>query len=228
MSDLAPVATEPLGVVELRRYTLHPGRRDELIELFEREFVDSQEAIGIRLLGLFRDLDHPDVFTWIRGFSDMPGRRRALEAFYDGPIWALHRDAANATMIDSDDVHLLRPVAGVADGISALPARDGVPRRYTVATVYLDDLDDLDDRRELIRQLRVPGWTQVMALETMPAANDFPRLPVHVRDVAVALLGADTPEASEIEPSDVTVRWRGRTRTTTLRRLGPTAQSRLR
>ena len=51
---------------------------------------------------------------------------------------------------------------------------------------------------------------------------------VHVRDVAVALLGADTPEASEIEPSDVTVRWRGRTRTTTLRRLGPTAQSRLR
>ncbi|RZL06943.1 MAG: NIPSNAP family protein, partial [Rubrivivax sp.] len=35
-------------IVELRRYTLHPGQRDTLIELFEREFVESQEALGMR------------------------------------------------------------------------------------------------------------------------------------------------------------------------------------
>jgi hypothetical protein len=28
-------------ITELRRYTLHPGRRDELIELFDREFVET-------------------------------------------------------------------------------------------------------------------------------------------------------------------------------------------
>jgi hypothetical protein len=33
-----------------------------------------------------------------------------LRAFYGGPVWAAHRDAANATMIDSDNVFLLRPV----------------------------------------------------------------------------------------------------------------------
>ena len=33
-------------IVELRRYTLHPGRRDTLIELFDREFV---ETIGNRI-----------------------------------------------------------------------------------------------------------------------------------------------------------------------------------
>ena len=34
-----PEAAEALSVLELRQYTLHPGRRDELIALFEREFV---------------------------------------------------------------------------------------------------------------------------------------------------------------------------------------------
>src|SRR5262249_43733820 len=35
------------SVVELRQYTLHPGRRDELVSLFERELVHGQEAAGI-------------------------------------------------------------------------------------------------------------------------------------------------------------------------------------
>jgi hypothetical protein len=31
-------------VVELRQYTLRPGQRDVLIDLFDRELVESQEA----------------------------------------------------------------------------------------------------------------------------------------------------------------------------------------
>src|ERR1041384_845291 len=95
-------------IVELRRYTLHPGRRDELIELFDREFVETQEAAGIAVLGQFRDLDRPEEFVWLRGFPDMPSRSAALRAFYGGPVWKKHSAAANATMIDSDDVLLLR------------------------------------------------------------------------------------------------------------------------
>ncbi|MEV0200227.1 NIPSNAP family protein [Nonomuraea sp. NPDC050691] len=97
-------------IYELRRYTLHPGRRDTLIELFEREFVESQEAAGIGVVGQFRDLDAPDIFCWMREFPDMEARRVALAAFYGGPVWKAHREAANATMIDSDDVLLLHPV----------------------------------------------------------------------------------------------------------------------
>src|SRR3546814_4941010 len=66
-------------VVELRQYTLHPGQRDVLIELFEREFIESQEATGIRVIGQFRDLDDPDRFVWLRGFADLPARARALD-----------------------------------------------------------------------------------------------------------------------------------------------------
>src|SRR4030095_3778261 len=97
------------SVLELRQYTLHPGRRDVLIELFDREFIESQEALAMTVVGQFRDLDEPNRFVWLRGFADMASRARALEGFYGGPVWKAHREAANATMIDSDNVLLLRP-----------------------------------------------------------------------------------------------------------------------
>jgi hypothetical protein len=95
-------------IVELRQYTLHEGRRDELIDVFDREFVETQEELGMAVLGQFRDLDRPDRFVWLRGFIDMPSRETGLTAFYTGPVWKEHGPAANATMLDSDDVLLLR------------------------------------------------------------------------------------------------------------------------
>src|SRR5215472_12889100 len=97
-------------VVELRQYTLHPGRRDDLIGLFERELIEPQEATGMAVVGQFRDTDDPDRFVWLRGFPDMETRAEALGRFYYGPVWKQHAAAANATMIDSDNVLLLRPV----------------------------------------------------------------------------------------------------------------------
>ncbi len=96
-------------ILELRQYTLYLGKRDQLIELFEREFIESQEALGVRLVGQFRDLDSADRFVWLRGFADMETRAEALQGFYGRPVWKAPRDAANETMIDSDNVLLLRP-----------------------------------------------------------------------------------------------------------------------
>jgi hypothetical protein len=97
-------------IVELRQYRLRSGQREVLIDLFDREFVESQEAAGMAIVGQFRDLDEPDRFVWIRGFADMPSRARALASFYGGPVWKAHSTQANATMIDTDNVLLLRPV----------------------------------------------------------------------------------------------------------------------
>ncbi|WP_329429075.1 NIPSNAP family protein [Streptosporangium sp. NBC_01495] len=115
-------------ILELRRYTLYPGRREDLITLFDREFVESQEAEGMRVVGQFRDMDDPGRFVWLRGFRDMESRAGALAAFYGGPVWKAHRDEANGTMIDSDDVLLLRPAApGAGFDLSGAvrPAADG-------------------------------------------------------------------------------------------------------
>lgn len=118
-----------MSIVEFRQYTLRPGARETLIELFEREFVTGQQAVGITVGGRFRDLDDPDRFVWLRAFPDMAHRRRALEAFYTGPVWREHRDVANATMIDSDDVLLLRgPGFELEPGLREVPATICHPR----------------------------------------------------------------------------------------------------
>src|ERR1700716_545124 len=83
-------------IVELRQYTLRPGKRDVLIDLFDREFVETQETVGMKIIGQFRDHDNPDRFVWVRGLPDMRSRAQALQDFCDRPVWKAHRESANA------------------------------------------------------------------------------------------------------------------------------------
>jgi NIPSNAP protein len=190
----------PCSVVELRQYTLHPGRRAELVELFERQFIEPQEEAGIRVLGQFEDLDRPERFVWFRGFEDMPRRREALATFYGGPVWEAHRDAANATMIDSDDVLLLRPVRPVGGfpGRGTPPPANPAPSRVLVRIFHrAPAAKDLLAfcRNEVAPVLEGTGATAIAWLETEHAPNDYPRLPVRESaDVVVSvsvLPGAD-------------------------------------
>src|SRR5207249_1037864 len=131
-------------IVELRQYTLHPGKRDGLIDLFDREFVESQEALGMKIIGQFREVDNPNRFVWLRGFRDMPSRAQALKDFYGGPVWKAHREAANATMIDSDNVLLLHPAtptSGFSFGNKERPraGANEARRGRIVATMYYFD-----------------------------------------------------------------------------------------
>jgi hypothetical protein len=57
------VAATHCGVLELRQYTLRPGRPEELIELFDTHLVEPQEEVGMHILGHFRDVDRPDRFA---------------------------------------------------------------------------------------------------------------------------------------------------------------------
>ncbi|SFB22532.1 NIPSNAP protein [Amycolatopsis marina] len=177
----------PDAVVELRQYTLRPGRRDDLVELFDREFLESQEAAGMRVIGQFRDLRDPDRFVWLRGFADMATRKSALSGFYGGPVWQANRTAANDTMIDSDDVLLLRPL-GDGSGFAELTARPPVgtaklPDSVVLATVYqLPGPVDAGFRgffeRRVAPVMSASGAVPVAAFETEPAENNFPALPV--------------------------------------------------
>jgi quinol monooxygenase YgiN len=184
----APAAGSCCPVVELRQYTLRPGRRDVLIELFDRELVDSQEATGMTIIGQFRDLGDPDRFVWFRGFQDMASRAAALQSFYGGPVWKAHREAANATMLDSDNVLLLRP-ARPASGF-ALAGRErgergarGDREEIVAVTIYSLDAPLIDDfiglfERDLAPVLTESGAAIEAALVTESSPNTFPSLPV--------------------------------------------------
>ncbi|MFD9903448.1 NIPSNAP family protein [Streptomyces sp. NPDC059063] len=191
-----------LSVIELRQYTLRPGRRDELVELFDRELLETQEETGMTVLGQFRDLDHPDRFVWLRGFRDMTTRHQALTAFYEGPVWARHGPQASATMVDSDDVLLLRP-ASAGSGFtlrpsdrSRTPARD----RFVSATVWFFR-PGRQDGVELIRDgllpvLRATGPAPLAVLTTETARNTFTRLPVRTGENAAVVLTSYPDESA--------------------------------
>lgn len=179
-----------LPLVELRRYTLHPGRRDEMISVFERRFLESQEELGVTVLGTFRDLDRPDQFVWMRGFPDMESRRRSLDAFYTGPVWKEHGPAVNPTMIDFNDVHLLKPAGpgpgtGLGPGPRPFPPLDADPPGTVIYVAFAE----------------VPDAFATFVTE--PAENTYPALPVHEDvDVTVSLTRTDPGgDAARLAPT---------------------------
>jgi NIPSNAP len=194
MAEQKPRAATVLlsSVVELRRYTLHPGKRDTLIDTFDRYLVETQEDTAMKVIGQFRDLDRPDHFVWLRGFDDMEARRRSLTAFYSSPVWAAHCDAANATMIDSDDVLLLRPawpgagfdLAGAARGPRDASTEAPSPDRSALLAVIHHVLPEREPEflsvfaSEAAPLLSGFGAPLIAAFVTEHAENTFPRLPV--------------------------------------------------
>ncbi len=192
-------------IVELRRYTLHAGRRDELIDLFDREFVETQEELGMAVLGQFRDLDRPDQFVWLRGFADMPSRRTALTAFYTGPVWAKHGPAANDTMLDFDNVLLLREIVAVP----VLDRSTANPDSVLHATIWYGNAPFPDPTHSPADTLAV--------FKTEYSANNFPRLPVREQEHALVWL---TRSPLPAEPPAAVV-------TTEHLRLSPTHRSTL-
>lgn len=176
-------------IVELRQYLLHHGQRETLIDLFDREFVETQEELGMAVLGQFRDLDRPDRFVWLRGFPDMASRRASLEAFYGGPVWKEHGPAANRTMIDSDDVLLLRT------GAVPTGPRTGSRSPFEILVHYRD--------RAWPADLTLDG--ALATLHTEYAENTFPRLPVRTGEhalVALARPGFRPPALDDVVRSD--------------------------
>ena len=178
-------------IVELRQYTMYPGKRDALISLFEEHFIESQEATGMRIAATFRDLGDPNRFVWVRGFADMRARQEALTAFYYGPVWQEHRNQANATLEDNDNVLLLHPAfagSGFAlDGL-ARPAL-GAPAggRLVVATIHYLREDALAGfaaafRRDMAPLLERRGARILAQYVSDKSKNTFARLPVREKE----------------------------------------------
>ena len=170
------------GILELRQYTLRAGQRDTLISIFERNFIESQNALGAHVIGSFRDLDDPDRFVWIRGFADMQARQKALQAFYGGPVWREHAKEANATMIDSGNVLLLRPAAPGRGFANPGAPSSGVGAMIGATIHYLGAVDATQFlsffQNAIAPELTASDVHPIACLVTEESANNFPRLPV--------------------------------------------------
>ena len=156
--------------------------------------------------GQFRDLDRPDRFVWLRGFPNMASRKRSLQAFYGGPVWKAHRQAANETMLDSSNALLLKPARPASGFRAPLPERPPVgattpPSSVVVATVYaletpVDEPFVVFFEAALKPALEGAGLPVSAYFQTEPSPNTFPALPVREGEhVFVWFSSAPTVEA---------------------------------
>lgn len=184
---LAAPAPDCCNILDLRQYITYPGTRDTLAHLFEERFIESQEAVGIKVVAQFRDLNDPDHFTWVRGFDSMEARKKALGDFYYGPLWHANRDAANATLYDNDNVLLLRPAApgtGFAYDAARRAALDSPPPgSFVVANIYYFAHEVTPEftrffDRDLLPLFERHGARVLARLVSEKSPNTFERLPV--------------------------------------------------
>ena len=118
----------------------------------------------------------------------MPSRAQALKDFYGGPLWKAHREAANATMIDSNNVLLLHP-ATPTSGFSLgnmerpRPGSNETRSELIVATIYYFDAPVDAGFVEFFEKTVKPaaigsGATVLAYFVTEHSENTFPALPV--------------------------------------------------
>ena len=200
-------------IVELRQYTLRGGQRDTLIALFEKNFIEPQNALGAHVIGTFRDLDDPDRFVWLRGFRDLATRPEALGGFYGSPTWQANRTAANATMLDSDNVLLLHPSAPAlgfgADRTVRTPTGGiiGATIHYLGPVTTAQFVQFFE--QSMLPRLKESGAQRIASFVTEESANNFPRLPVREHERAFIWFGRWASVSEEAASAARVAAWTG-------------------
>jgi hypothetical protein len=207
------------SVVELRQYTLHAGARETLIALFDGKLLVPQENACMHVIGQFRDLDDKRMFVWLRGFTDMPSRAESLETFYRGAVWREHRETANATMVDSDNVLLLRPAwAGAGLPHPSSPRPEAGTPAADAAQIHVIDIYPLTSAagEEVLGACAGPVQDRLRAQGLVPKAwyateespNTFPALPVREGEhVVVSVSAVERGDEAGQPPADLLSKW---------------------
>lgn len=177
----------------------------------------------------------------------MNERRLMLSAFYEGSIWCAHCDAAIATMIDSENVLLLRPTHDRSANSAVTNRRDtGSFGRdaLVVANIHYVDRSAIKDFTQFFEKtmdpvLKSTGAHVIAAFETDPTKNTFLKLPVRESETVLIWL-TSFRDARQFEDHVTALRrlpdWRKHARPDVLRqfsrkpevlKLAPTPRSQL-
>jgi len=99
-------------IVEVRRYRIKPGRREEFLKFFLTRAVPAQHAHGMKIMGPLVDVENPNAFVFLRGFPSLEARDQMKDAFYGGELWKNELESIAMPMVDSYDVVLTETVEG--------------------------------------------------------------------------------------------------------------------
>ena len=134
----------------------------------------------------------------------MDSRLAGLSGFYSGPAWLSHRDEANATMIDSDNVLLLR--AGTSSSGFELPGSRPCLGEDHKAGLILAVIEYLETPSEAVlalfqtqvkSKLERHGISPIAWFVTETSPNNFPALPVRSGEQVLVWFARFADEADE-------------------------------
>jgi NIPSNAP protein len=100
-------------IIEMRTYTTKPGCRERFLEVFCEKTVPAHVEIGMKLLGPFLSVEHPDTFFFMRGFPDLASREPMKARFYEGELWKSELENMLMPMIEKYEVVVVEDVDGL-------------------------------------------------------------------------------------------------------------------
>ena len=190
--------------LELRIYPV--SDQDRFLEYFEEHYLESQEVVGMRIWGQFRDLESETQFVWLRGYRSMEERLSGLKQFYTSPVWAeTGPEAVSMLTARASHVHFLEPVTK-ADGFAANWGRPPLLSESPVAAVgvliatVFPVRNDPSAVAEAVRSTFVPqieagGGTPLGLFRSSSESNNFPILPFIEDETVVVLFSSfESPE----------------------------------
>lgn len=99
-------------IVEIRRYTLKPGKREEFIAFFETKNRNALRDAGMKVFGPLRDLEDETKVHWMRAFATLEDRDRIKDSFYSGSVWSNDIEPLVMPLIEHYEASLTETTAG--------------------------------------------------------------------------------------------------------------------
>ena len=169
--------------LEFRVYPTQKGQRDPFLDYFEAQYLESQEAQGMRIWGQFKDLNHAENFVWMRGYRSMAERKEGLLSFYTGDHWQkTSPKLAQFLVAPPKHIHFLEPISPER-GFDHRHMRVDYPHDggVVVALFYRVEgaLAPLVEKiqNKVISSFTKAGGKELGLFRSSNEANNFPALP---------------------------------------------------
>lgn len=72
-----------MAIFEIRVYPINEGCMDEWVAYMDDTIAPYVAAKGVEVVGMFRGIEDPNLYTWIRRFEDDAARKAQSASIYD-------------------------------------------------------------------------------------------------------------------------------------------------
>ena len=110
----APAAEKEARIFELRTYTTHPGKLDDLHKRFRDHTCELFKKHGMEMIGYWTPADEPEsenTLIYILAFPSREARNKAFDAFRNDPAWqkAFKESRADGPIVEKVESKFITP-----------------------------------------------------------------------------------------------------------------------